>query len=383
MLWNKPNGHLFVPIFMLAKRYIYLCLIIALCFSCKKDVDETCGGAQTTPYVFPELPDWKEIPQDPGNPVTNEGVYLGRKLFYDPILSKDFTISCSSCHQPEHAFSDPAEFSTGVNGAKGSRNAMALINLAWGKKFFWDARSATLKEQALVPVPHEKEMNLAWDKAEERLNNDEKYKDLFCQTFGTSNISKELVAKALAQFEMTLISYNSPYDRFVKGALTPDASFFRGLSIFTTETGDCFHCHALAAIESFADPIRVLTNNGIDEVLDVNSFTDLGLGGISGIDADKGKFKIPTLRNLAFTAPYMHDGRFKTLDEVIDSYNLGPKQSPTVDNIMIVKANYRLENFGHWGLNLSEEQKQDLKNFLLSFSDTSFINNPAFQKPVE
>ncbi|MBX7224612.1 MAG: cytochrome-c peroxidase [Chitinophagales bacterium] len=382
MHWNKPKPTFFVH-HSKVKNYIYICLFIILFISCKKDVKETCGGAKTTPYIFPDLPDWKDIVQDPENPVTNEGVYVGRKLFYDPILSKDFTVSCSTCHKPENSFSDPSKFSQGVDGTLGDRNSMALVNLTWGKKFFWDGRSATLREQALIPVPHEKEMKLAWEDAVDRLNKDEKYKDLFCQAFGTSNITKELVTKALAQFEMTLISYNSQYDRFLQGTYNPDASFFRGLNIFITEKGDCFHCHALAAIESFADPIRVFTNNGMDEVSDVNAFSDLGVGGITGADNDKGKFKIPTLRNLAFTAPYMHDGRFKTLDEVIDSYNLGPQQSPTVDNILIVKANYRLENFGHWGLNLTDEEKQDLKNFLLSFSDTSFVNNPAFQKPVE
>lgn len=356
-----------------------VCLFL---MACKKEPADNFSFVPTA-HVFPKPLDWRPIPIDPNNLVTEEGITLGRKLFFDPILSSNFTISCASCHNPELAFSDDKKVSLGVDGQLGKRNAMPLINLAWNKKMFWDTRSNTLAEQALVPVPQHDEMNLDWTIAEQRLQNDTQYPLLFRKAFNVKKITKELVAKALAQFEMTLISYNSPYDKFIRGEENPDPSFFRGLEIFRTEKGDCFHCHTLAAVETMADPVRVFTNNGMDEAATAFDFLDLGVGRITNVELNNGKFKIPTLRNLAFTAPYMHDGRFTTLDEVIDSYNLGPKISPTVDDIMIVKANYRLENYGHWGLELSAQEKSDLKAFLLSLSDTSFVNNPAFRKPIE
>ncbi|MBK7505404.1 MAG: cytochrome-c peroxidase [Bacteroidetes bacterium] len=355
---------------------------ILIVFSCKKESDDNFVF-NPTPHVFPKPTDWRAIPLDANNPVSEEGIALGRKLFFDPILSSDFTISCASCHKPELSFSDDTRTSKGVNGQLGKRNSMPLINLAWNKKLFWDVRSNTLPEQALIPVPQHDEMNLDWAIATDRLQKDANYPMMFRKAFNEKTITKELVAKAIAQFEMTLISYNSTYDKYVRGEVNPDPAFFRGLEIFRTEKGDCFHCHALAAVETFADPVRVFTNNGMDLASNANDFLDLGVGKINGLDADKGKFKIPTLRNLAFTAPYMHDGRFATLEDVIESYNLGPKNSPTVDNIMIVKANYRLENYGHYGLALSAQEKADLKYFLLSMSDTSFVNNPDFKKPIE
>ena len=363
------------------KRLVGLAIVIFL-FSCKKETNDDFVY-HPTKHIFPAPLDWRPIPVDEDNPVTEEGIALGRKLFFDPILSSDFTISCASCHKPELSFSDDARTSKGVNGQLGKRNAMPLVNLAWNKKLFWDARSNSLPEQALIPVPQHDEMNLDWTIATDRLQNDANYPLLFRKAFNKKIITKELVANALAQFEMTLISYNSMYDRYIRGEVNPDPAFFRGLEIFRTEKGDCFHCHALASVETLADPVRIFTNNGMDLAITPNDFADLGVGKINNLDDDKGKFKIPTLRNLAFTAPYMHDGRFATLEDVIESYNLGPKISNSVDNIMIVKANYRLENYGHWGLELSAQEKADLKHFLLSMSDSSFVNNPNFKKPVE
>jgi len=170
-----------------------------------------------------------------------------------------------------------------------------------------------------------------------------------------------------------LISYNSKFDRFTRGELDLSPSEYRGMDIFKTEKGDCFHCHSTTAPEVFISPDRTFANNGLDTVNAVTEFADFGLGKFTGSVADYGRFKIPTLRNLAFSAPYMHDGRFATLDEVIDFYNAGPKGSPTLEPIMREKANKRLELLGHWGLNLTQEQKADLKAFLLTMSDSTYI----------
>jgi cytochrome c peroxidase len=349
------------------KYYLYI-LILFVCASCRKHEN-------TTPYIFPDIVGFRKVPQNQNNPVTVEGVALGKRLFFDSILSKDFTLSCASCHLPSHGFADDSRFSMGVDGAIGSRNAMTLVNLAWYEAFFWDGRSKTLQEQALIPVPKEDEMHLPWDIAVQRIKQDNSYLHLFAKAFNTTNVTKELVAKALEQFQTTLISYNSPYDKFTRFESNLNESATRGLQIFNSEKGDCFHCHQTN--ELFVRPQNIFSNNGIDVALTPNDFIDKGLGAITGNPLENGKFKIPTLRNLAFTAPYMHDGRFQTLEEVIDMYNAGPKSSPSLDTIMITEANKRLERTGIYGLNLSAQDKEDLKNFLLSLSDSTFLRTHA------
>lgn len=355
-------------------------LAIFLSVACKKETEVPPG---TTPYPFPALPaHFRALPLDPDNIPTVEGVELGRMLFHDNILSRNFTQSCASCHMQDFSFSDPARFSTGVEGLQGRRNAMALVNLAWypEKFFFWDGRSRTLPQQALLPVEDPIEMHLPWPQAIERLKGHADYPDLFFKAFGTRNITPLLVTKAIAQFETTLLSFNSPFDRYMMGDSNAlSASAKRGMQLFLTESADCFHCHITN--ELFVHPARPFSNNGLDEFDFPDEFPDKGRGEVSGRDPDKGKFKIPTLRNLAFTAPYMHDGRFATLEEVIDFYNEGPKLSPTLDSIMIAEANRRLIEKGHYGLNLSPQDKVDLKNFLLSLSDSAFVSNPAFSAP--
>lgn len=339
--------------------------------SCKKD------DSRNSIYNFPIIENFRPVPVDPLNPVTIRGVELGKKLFFDPILSKDFTMSCATCHKPELSFTDGEITSPGVRGIRGQRNAMALLNLPYYKSFFWDARALTLAHQAVFPVPDTLEMDLPWDIALERLNSSEEYKKLFKEAFIVNTITQNEVTQALEQFQKTLLSYNSPYDKFVRGEKDLTPSQKRGLILFNSETGDCFHCHQVEH-ELVIHPEKIFTNNGLDAVTSIFDFEDPGAGGFTKKPQDYGTFKVPTLRNLAFTAPYMHDGRFATLEEVIDFYNEGPKISPTVDDIMIVKANSRLETKGHWGLGLTTEQKQDLINFLLSLSDSSFINNPEF-----
>ncbi|GAB1856046.1 cytochrome c peroxidase [Flavobacteriaceae bacterium MHTCC 0001] len=300
------------------------------------------------------------------NPQTVEGVALGKKLFFDPILSANNTQACADCHAPNNAFTDSDRFSDGVNGIRGTRNSMPLFNLAWNydEKFFWDGASFSLEHQAFIPVTDPVEMNNTWATVEQKLIRHQEYPTLFKKAFGTSIIDSILVTKAIAQFERTLISANSKFDKFLLGEIELTPEELNGFNIFMDEAkGDCFHCHGSDKNPLWTD--NAFHNNGLDE-----TFTDLGLGAITGDPADHGKFKSPSLRNLAFTAPYMHDGRFTTLDEVINHYSEGLKNSSTIDPLM--------KKVAQGGVGLSVNDKADLKAFLLTLSDDTFVNNPLF-----
>lgn len=351
-------------------------LLISLLFvfaACKKDQ----VGYQPTPYQlqipshFPEM----DIPED--NPMTKEGVELGRKLFYEVKLSGDNSISCGTCHAPENAFSDPNQFSTGIDGLQGDRNSMALINLGWNKSFFWDGRASTLEEQILQPVINPIEMHEDWSKAIGELKLDVNYRNDFYKAFGVEEFDSTYAAKAIAQFLRTLISGKSKYDvmymyenniamsaseQALYQTVTPEES--AGYDLFKSLNGaDCFHCHNGPLMQ-----VQLFSNNGLDA-----SFTDKGRGAVTGNANDDGKFKVPTLRNIEFSAPYMHDGRFETLDEVIDHYSHGIQMSPTIDPL--------IEFASQGGVQLSSTEKNLVKSFLLTLTDHEFLNNPDFRDP--
>lgn len=331
---------------------------------------------KTTPYVI-TYPKWNSaiwlrlhIPAD--NPLTVEGIALGKKLFFEKRLSVDNTISCASCHAPNHAFSDQVALSLGVDAKLGSRNAMPLFNLAWADvllggvhKYFWDGRKATLEDQVLGPIADPNEMANTYAKVVADLRAMPEYTPLFRRAFGTDSITITRVIQAIAQFERILISSNSKFDKYKRGEVTLSDSELRGLTIFNTEKGDCFHCHGSENNPLFTD--FKFRNNGLDSIP-----TDLGLGALTANPADYGLFKTPSLRNLSFTAPYMHDGRFQTLEEVIEFYNSGTKDGATTDEVI-------RKHFPHGGLNLSQQDKQDLINFLRTLDDYEFINNPEFR----
>ncbi|WXT99267.1 cytochrome-c peroxidase [Seonamhaeicola sp. MEBiC1930] len=305
------------------------------------------------------------IPFD--NPQTEEGIVLGKKLFFDSILSADNSQSCADCHMPENAFSDPDKFSDGIDGTLGTRNSMPLFNLAWNydEKFFWDGSSFSLEHQAFNPVADPTEMASSWTVVEQKLQNHSEYPELFNKAFGTSKIDSTLVTKAIAQFERTLISANSKFDKYLLGEIELTTEELNGFNVFMDENrGDCFHCHGSENNPLWTD--NLFHNNGLDPI-----FSDLGLGAISGDPADNGKFKSPSIRNLAFTAPYMHDGRFATLEEVINHYSEGLQNSSTIDPLM--------KKVAQGGVQLSDKDKADLKLFLLSLSDYEFIINPNFK----
>lgn len=352
---------------MRRKGIVYLIAIVVLgIFGCRKE--SANPDFNPTPYAL-EIP--QGFPQmiiPTNNPLTKEGVALGRMLFYEKKLSGNNTLSCGSCHNQSLAFTDNGrQFSTGIDGVTGNRNAQPIINLGFNLHYFWDGRSPNLETQALEPVVNPIEMHETWPRAVAKLRLDENYRKAFYQAFGTDEFDSTHVAKALAQFMRTLISSNSRLDKKLRYEIDLSPSELNGLVIFMTERGDCFHCHNIDAGRLLTD--NRFHNNGLDSV-----FTDPGRYAVTGNPADMGKFLTPTLRNIALTAPYMHDGRFQTLEEVVEHYNSGGKPSATVDPLM--------KHVGT-GLNLSNQEKADLVAFLKTFTDSSFITNPAFSDPFQ
>lgn len=352
-------------------------LILGLALSaCEKEEEITPTNA--TPYKI-EIPPFfppMDIPED--NPMTVEGIELGRHLFWEKQLSGSNEISCGHCHMPEEGFSDSDQFSTGDLGIEGSRQSMALVNLGWARDYFWDGRAKTLEEQIIHPVQDPVEMNQPWDEAIVELQNNSHYPPMFRDAFGDNQITQDRVTKAIAQFLRTMISANSKFDKERIGQAEFTTSESNGLDLFLKEGGspeevpggqfgaDCFHCHGFGNMQ-FSDYLP--HNNGLD-----STFSDLGVGGATGDPLDFGKFKTPTLRNVELTSPYMHDGRFETLEEVIDHYDSGGHPSPTLDPFM---------KFEEGGLNLSDQDKADLIAFLKTLTDVSFINDPKFSNPHE
>ncbi|MBL7954823.1 MAG: cytochrome-c peroxidase [Flavobacteriales bacterium] len=353
----------------------FLALAAGLVFtaSCRKDpsilLDEPEGFRAPTPFVL-DYPVWANDTLYPINlpadaPLTVEGVALGRKLFYEKALSDNYSISCASCHQQQHAFSDPRRFSIGTDGSVGRRNSMPIQNLAWDHGFFWDTRASSLEEQAFGPVRDHGEMRNSWPVVVERLQAHADYPLLFKKAFGTDVIDSNLVVKAIAQFERTLLSYNSPYDRFVHlgdhSALSEQQQ--RGMALFFGEA----HCNDCHTGPRFND--HNVQNIGLG---DLNG--DDGLFEVTGNEADRGRFKNIGIRNVSVSAPYMHDGRFATLEEVLDFYARDVDLStPNLDPHMFA-----------WTLgsvDLDHQERADIVAFLHALTDEDFLTNPAFSDP--
>jgi cytochrome c peroxidase len=336
-----------------------------------------CSGDSTQPEPQPKVyppPDLLPVPVIPGvpamqipadNPLTVQGVALGRRLFHDVRLSGNNTQACASCHAPELAFSDHGRrFSSGIDGSLGRRNAPALTNVGFGGPFFWDGRAPTLEEQALEPVENPIEMNTTWADVVAKLRRDRDYPDLFGAAFGSAEITRERVVMAIAQFERTFVSANSRYDRWRRHEITATTQEFDGFRFFFTEIGECFHCH---------DPFQLSDRSFRDIGLDADP-PDTGRYEVTGSSTDIGKFKVPTLRNVAVTAPYMHDGRFVTLEEVLEHYSAGGNHaSPNLDPFLDPRSLN--------GRNMTAEQKQAIIAFLHMLTDSTFISNPDFSSP--
>lgn len=325
-----------------------------------------------TLYQYPSLTHFPKMIAT-NNPPTVEGVELGRYLFYDPILSKDSTISCASCHQQEKAFSDtPKKFSTGINGSLTRRNSMPLFNLPWYSSFFWDGKVNTLEEQVFHPVRSHDEMGLAWEEAATRIRNSKFYPPKFFAAFGHQAIDSITIAKAIAQFERTLISHNSKYDQVLRGEAYFTPEEFEGFNLINDQTkGNCLHCHTTDA--NALGTTTTFSNNGLDPFLTPDQFTDQGKGAITQQLSDVGLFRIPSLRNVGVTAPYMHDGRFQTLEEVLNFYRQGVNDSYNLDS--------KMENSHRFNLNLTSSEQENIILFLHTLTDSSFLKNPDFSNP--
>lgn len=347
------------------KRLLFILILANVLMGCRKSEELPQPVYAPIPYElslpshFPEM----VIPED--NPLTVQGVYLGRHLFWDTRLSGDNTMACATCHLPQFSFSDNHPTSIGIDGEYGTRNTMVLQNIAWANDYFWDGRAKTLEEQVLLPVENPIEMHETWSHFMDEIRDDEKYKTMFFEAFGVVAFDSTHAAKAMAQFLRTMVSCNSKYDRIIQGEEAFTIQEQAGFDSFNALSGgDCFHCHGGSLTTDFS-----YKNNGLDAVP-----IDTGRGLVTGDPNDYYKFKVPPLRNIEYSAPYMHDGRFATIDEVISHYSIGLE--PTSPNISPL-----MEFASQGGVQLTPQEIAELKAFLLTLSDPDFINNPDFQNP--
>ena len=337
--------------FFKINKLIYLLFIYFIC--CKRNDTSTLSpdtiiADSLTPYSvsYPNYFPILNIPYD--NRLTTEGIALGRRLYYDTILSNNGT-SCSSCHNSQEGFST---FTS---------NSLPHINLGWNTNFLWNGKITGNLEDIM-----QFEVDVFFNTTISKLNNSTYYKNQFKKIYNVENISSRNVAYALSQFFRVLVSSNSLCDKYLQHKANFTTSQLNGLVLFTTEKGDCFHCHSLGL---FTD--NKFRNNGID-----SSYFgfDLGRYNVTSNINDIGLFKTPTLRNIELTAPYMHDGRFQTLEEVIEHYNSGVRHSSTLDPIMTKPSKI-------YGLGLTITEKQDLVAFLKTLTDTTFTNSTILQAP--
>jgi cytochrome c peroxidase len=370
-----------------------LALLLLVLFSCKDDPEPVLTPVYTpTPYELPipfGFPKKLNIPAD--NPLTVEGIELGRYLFYDGRLSgrtePDSLMSCATCHLQENAFEcgiDHPEFAGGkthgLTGIPTPHYMLPVVNLVWHQHgYLWNGfvsesnsnpmlRNIEALVYMSIVAPHE--MNGDTSRSVAMIRSIDGYTELFKKAFGSDEINLDRISKAIAQFIRTIVSSDSKFDRYLRGEVQLSQSELNGYVLFTTEEGaDCFHCHGAAGNPLFTTSL--FYNNGKDSV-----FTDSrDRFSVTGDPNDHGAYKAPSLRNIALTAPYMHDGRFKTLDEIIDFYSGGLVYSPYVDPLM------------HWlvygGTRLTQKEKEDLKAFLLTLTDENLLTNQAYSKPAD
>ncbi len=289
------------------------------------------------------------------NSRTKKMAALGKKLFSEKLLSKDSTVSCISCHKPDFAFADTVAFSIGINGKLTSRNTPSVLNMKNRPYYFWDGRAATLHEQSLMPIENPNEMGLPVTEAVERLNRSPLYKNLFRKVFGQAPNAKNL-GMAIAAFEQTLETVDSKFDDWSNNLGKLSAEEERGRELFIGSKAKCFDCHSM---EDFTDD--GFKNIGLFNGKDL---ADIGRFGITGKESDKGKFKTPGLRNVGVTAPYMHDGRFQTLEQVVSYYN-----TP----FMFVDDAVNIDSLLLRPLKLSSGEKKDLVAFLKTLTDKAYL----------
>lgn len=316
-------------------------------------------------FVIKQRTDWfnppvyfpKPVYNFTQNPLDSAKINLGRILFYEPILSKDNTISCASCHSPYNAFAHTDhDLSHGINDQIGKRNAPALFNLAWQKTFMWDGAINHLDVQALAPISHPKEMGSDISEVIKKLSLSKQYKLLFFDAFKDSTITSSKILKALSQFQLTLVSANSKYDKVKLGKEEFTEQEQNGYQLFKA---NCASCHTEPLFSNYE-----YENNGLTVDISLN---DLGRYEITKNKKDIKKFKVPSLRNLSYTYPYMHDGRFMTIKEIISHYTSGIKKSNTLSTVL------------NKPIPLTANEKVDLIAFLLTLNDKDFVIDKKHQ----
>lgn len=313
-----------------------------------------------TGVIFQKPQGWPEpVYNFKKNPLNEKKIALGRMLFYDPLLSRDSTISCSSCHSQYTAFTHiDHSLSHGIEGKIGTRNSPALMNLAWSKELMWDGSVKHLDEQARSPIVNPLEMGETMEHVVQKLQADVTYAPLFYNAFGDTVVKPEYVYKALSQFMLTLVSANARYDKVMRGEeqfTTKEAS---GYGLFKKNCSSC-HTEPLFTNGRFE-------NNGL--IVDT-TLNDIGAMKITKRHGDSLKFKVPTLRNIEYSRPYMHDGRFKDLNQVLNNYIRGIQHTPTLSRQL------------RKGIYLTPPEKSDLMAFLLTLSDKEFLTDPRFSYP--
>lgn len=301
---------------------------------------------------------------DKDNPLSREGFELGRRLFYDARLSKTQTISCASCHIQQFAFSDTARFSRGIHDRTGDRNSMSLANIGWSSRFFWDGRAEHLKDQIHNPVIDTREMGSTWEDIITYVRSEAYYRDAFRKVFPKEKIGEQTIKKALEQFVSNIYAFDSRYDAyFYKGQPVFTEQEKAGMKLFNGKAG-CSGCHNTVLFTN-----HQFMNNGLD------SIPAPGLYNATGVPTDRGLQKTPSLRNVAITPPYMHDGRFQTLEAVLEFYNTRVQgSSPNLD--------FRMAPFtGRNGLGLSREEQQAIIAFLHTLTDSTLLHHPMYGDP--
>ena len=339
---------------------MYACLVFTWCWltGCYPDPElEPQVELLMNPAQFPAA-----VYQFTGNTPSKAGFELGRQLFYEPLLSRTGTVSCGSCHKQFAGFSDlDHTVSHGINDLLGVRNTPSLANLRWNPSFFWDGGATHLELVSVAPITNPVEMDETLGNVIRKLNRNPTYVQNFRTVFGKDTIDSQQLLRALAQFMGQMVSASSPYDQYIQGkkeALT--AEQIKGLALFEAK---CATCHTLGLFTDYT-----FRNNGLD-----SDFTrDAGRQLITQLPTDAGKFKVPSLRNVALSAPYMHDGRFKTLAQVLAHYSTGVKASSTLDNSLVT---------GKPGLQLTEIEKAQLLAFLEALTDKKFITDVRFSNP--
>lgn len=343
---------------IISPAFGWACLFIFLLSACAEDAPSPLPENR---YEF-NVP--KNFPQPTytfdNNPVTKEGFELGRRLFYDPILSRDGSVSCNNCHIQSTAFADSPvhPLSVGIDERLGTRNAPSLVNMAFYPEFFWDGGVTHLDFAPINAIESTFEMDAKLENVVERLNAKEHYRKMYNEAFGIDEITLPYTLYALSQFTGMMISADSKYDKYVRseGEILSMIEL-EGMRAFKQK---CSSCHSGELFTDFS-----YRNNGLD-----SAFSDTGRGRITALESDIGKFRVPSLRNVALTAPYMHHARFRSLDEVLDHYDSGVVYSETLDTTFI--------NEGRLGIELSEDEKKAIVAFLHTLTDRTFVRDSIF-----